>query len=1414
MTDISSAMLPLSHLQKGILHSELHHPELHTNNICVLLIYDENLIPELVEKSIRHIVNNNEIFRIRIEKKNGDYFQTVWHNLKWHIEKRDLSRLTKEEIRNDFNRFAFKKILISEPKLFQYIIAKLPDNQTAIYIKIHHIISDSASNFLFETQVYSFYKDYEKGLQPSSIRRNLQDYLSHESHYFNSSRYVEDYKYWKNLNLSSDILFSQHYPELKGAKRLQYRFSKEESQQIVEYCNANSISIFNLLSGSLAIWFYLTHKLETIRLMTPVHNRNTNLKKSSYGLFVNTLPYCVTIEPDLNFLTQLKKIKTDYLRFLRHSNLPNTTIFEMIETGHPQHDIFFSWEPQMVQNKQVRVIHFFEGEEITPLSIHISDRDDSGELIIETDYQISVFQEYEIRSIFSGIKHIAFQGIKNSDKKIAAFHTLSDDEAKQIQKFQTPTEFNLPIATSLVSKFKKTVAFSPQHTAVVYENTRITFHELDLLSNHLAGYLIENFPEHSGRTCACLMHKSEKTIVTLLAIWKAGFVFLSLDPDYPEERLKHMLQTSKSICCISDQEQKSSQWDIPFIQYEVALQNTKPFTSSCPVQQNAAIYFTSGTTGLPNAVQIKQHSLVNLSTVWQEMYDLQNHKKNILQLASQSFDVFLGDCCKALLSGGTLILCPENIKLNFRLLHALMISEKVHLFESTPGFAIPFMQFIADHTLAAGSLETVILGADICLNEQIQNLIKIFKNKPIFYNTYGVTEACIETTAHKINKSKITNEPITPIGFPLPGTEILILNDIKKQLPIGFAGEIHIGGIGLSDGYIDNNRLSKEKFIEHPFRKNQILYKTGDLGKWLPDGNIAFLGRKDTQIQIRGHRIEPAEIENYLHKSGFCKMSIVGSTNKNGHNTLVAWIVPTNDNISLEEIRQFLFDHLPPYMVPTEMLFVNHIPLTKNGKTNLETLQKQLLLQQKNDFPSSFPEEGTEKTILSVWRKILKTDTLKVTDHVFQHGADSIHVVLAVAELEDYGIKIEPQDIYNYPKIEHLAQYIRNPNSSQFSHEAISLTTDSSKHPPRKQNTSQETGNILLTGATGFLGVHLLHELINKGKTVYCPVRCSAAEDALVKLQSTYEYYFDLPLPSNAVILPYGKHKPSVSIFNKIEHDFSTIIHAAGLTKQTGHYNDFFRANIELTAFYIQIAQKFGKQFIHISTISVFDGFIYNETPLSETTRIRENKKEKNPYIRSKQKAEELVFNAMDDGLTAKIIRTGNISSRHSDGKPQKNINDNIFHMMFTTLLETGLFPKQLISKQLNIIPADICSKLIVQFINGQSSIDVFHVLGAKNQTGEAVYKTLSDSGIGLTLIDISFFNQKLSKILHTLKDSEKKYYLTFLSLYLSSQQNKKIIHQKNSDQLIESTMAGFNFNEYCNRQFQQFQKNTFTPLH
>ncbi len=640
-------------------------------------------------------------------------------------------------------------------------------------------------------------------------------------------------------------------------------------------------------------------------------------------------------------------------------------------------------------------------------------------------YDDSVLNQNRIISLLHHFDVFLRGTISNPALRISDLPLLNEKDQEQLLCEFNNTKMEYPKDKLLHDMFEEQVEKTPNSDAVIFKDKKITYKELNEYSNQLARNLRERGVRPDQIVGLMVDDNSIEMTIGMISILKAGGAFLPIDPNHPKDRIEYMIEDSNVAVLITQTKLKDK---IQFGGEAIYLDKQSLFTGKCSNlekinQPNDLVYviYTSGSTGKPKGVQIEHTSIVNQIYGLKTIYKFESSLHHIL-LASITFDPSVQQIFLPLTTGGKLFLVPKSTKQSVKELWEFIVSNQIDIVNTVPSL----MSILMDHADSYSDLhfKYIILAGEV-LSKKLYLRLKESLSAEKIINIYGPTEATINTTLYECKPEEISS--IIPIGKPLMNYNIMILDSHQKLLPVDVPGEICISGVGLARGYLNNPKLTAEKFISNPFTPGERMYRTGDLGRWTADGDIEFLGRIDHQVKIRGVRIELGEIEAVLYQHPTVQETVVIDREDHAGSTrLVAYVVPKHkQNVTIDELRRFLKDKLPDYMVPSAFVALDSLPLTAHGKVDRRALPEPKWGRNNVGEPFVSPHTSVEELLANIWREVLGLKQVGIHDNFFELGGDSLSAIRVIARVKNsLPMEIPLQKLFERPTIAELADEI------------------------------------------------------------------------------------------------------------------------------------------------------------------------------------------------------------------------------------------------------------------------------------------------------------------------------------------------------------------------------------------------------
>lgn len=1378
---------PLSSAQKRIYYTNSLIGE---NNIVYNLpgaiLVKTILNPSQVQNAFNYLIKRHSSFRTSFKLVDNKPMQFIEDNIEIKI---DVKYNTFKNIDKIINNFPAYFDLSKAPLLHveMYILDK---EKTLILMDTHHIIVDGTSLNIIIKDFCDIYNNTKNCL---SEKISYKDYAVWENK--QSSNELENIEnYWlsrfKNnntpvLNLPYD--YSRPVIKSYNGHKISKIVNKDNFEKYINFSNSIGLSPYMFFITAFLIVLYKYTNQNDIIIGSPTAGRNLEQLQNLVGMFVNNIVLLNNIDENDTVMQLFKKVKKTTIDALTYQPYPYDKLVKKLNlekdlSRNPLFDVMFIYQNMPINKLTLggKSIKFLESK------TNISKFDLSLEILpsihtINIEYCTDLFKKHTIEKFIEHYLQVLEKIYTCANKQIKDISILSDNERDYLLNKVNDTYLECPETETLTTLFEKQVVKFPNDIALVFNDSHLTYEELNKKANSLARHL-RNLGIHRNDIIGIMLPRSLELIISMLAVLKSGATYIPIDPMYPHSRIEYMLNNSNARFLLTSRTIKNPVGFANKIFVELSNDNiyclsNKNLKNINKPMDSSYIIYTSGSTGLPKGVVLNHKALVNLTYYLNGYVDFFNgtsYCKNILSVTTASFDIFIFETLISLQKGLKVILADEEAQRVPSQLNNLIKSEQAEIIQMTPSR----MQFLIDNKneipLISKLKYVVLAGEPLPIS-----LLKSLKHLGIkkVYNGYGPSETTVFSTFTDVTKyRKMT------IGKPLCNTQIYILDKDLNLVPQGVAGELYISGNGVANGYLNNIELTNKSFIPNPFMPNAFMYKTGDSVKLLPNGEIYYIERLDNQVKIRGLRIELEEIENKLLLfPGIQRAKVVKQTIQN-REFISAYFV-ANIRIRISELRAYLVKQLPAYMVPSYFTALDDFPYTPNGKIDKKSLPlpKAISGQEKKIERA---KTLTQKKLVELWEKVLNISPIGIKDNFFELGGDSILAMNLHIELLKLSNEISYADIFSNPTIIDLSNIIDKKHRKSFEvinndlkYKYKSILEACTTLP--KQYPYISPKNILLAGVTGFLGAHILDNFLqNENGNIYCLIRNEPGLTTHIKLLDKLHYYFGdkydglidkriFIIKSDIVDESLGLSKSNIE---NLANSIDTVINCAAKVSHYGSYNSFYDINVRAVDNLINFCMKYNKKFYHVSTLSVsgnsFADQYYEEQTFKRLINYRENKfyigqKLNNVYIRTKFEAEKSVFSAIQKGLDGYILRVGNLMPRYYDGKFQQNASENAYLHRLLAFLEVGCIPNSLLDGYLEFTPIDYTADAIMKLISYPSIRNrVFHIF---NDNHIKIKDFLSILNIYNYIIDIKDENTFKNRIKEILDDDSQKHILNNL---------------------------------------------------
>ena len=1029
--------IPLSYNQEGLWFLWLLEPNSNAYNMSRSYEITGELDIKAFSQSWTNVVQRHEPFRTTFRTLNGQSMQVINEPEKIELPVIDLQDLPIDErqefvnqLQQEINQESFD---LTVYPLWRIKIIKLSATESLLLITIHHIIFDDWSWNLLFSKMLAFYSNFLKDETTKLVDLPISyaDFSYWQRQFFDDKKLNNLLQYWQQklagiepvLYLPLDKPRPAEIGFIGATEAIQ--LSSSLSTALKEFSRKYGVTLFMTLLAAFEILLYRYSGQTDIVIGSPTSGRNREEVERLIGFFVNTIVLRTDLVGNPSFIELVARVRETTLGAYEHQDLSFDQLVQKLNPErclnyHPIFQVMFAWQNTGGRTACSSASRSLElpGLDIIeiPQNIKIAKFDLTLELE-ETDRGISGFFEYRtdlfesatIRRMVGHFQTLLEAIVANPQVPIANLPLLTPQEQKQLLLDWNNTTIQYPQYNCIHQLIEQQVERTPNAVAVVYENQQLTYQELNNQANQIAHYLRSLGVQPEVKVGICV-ERSLEMIIGILAILKAGGAYLPLDPAYPPERLEFMLSDAQIPIILTKSELLETlpnhQAQVIYLDTDKSLftqQTSSNLSHQTQANHLAYIIYTSGSTGKPKGIMIEHRSLIDAYLAWEDTYHLSSQTSSHLQMASFSFDVCSGDFVRALCSGAKLVICPRDFLLDPQQLYKLMQQQKIDCAEFVPAVLKKLIQYLEKTNQNLAFMKLLVAGSDSWYLSEYQHIRNFCGEQTRLINSYGVSEATIDTTYFETEIVDLSSDKLTPIGRPFPNNQVYLLDDHKQPVPIGVPGELYIGGAGLARGYLHLPDLTADKFIPHPYadyfphNPDQRLYRTNDKARYLADGNIEFLGRLDNQVKICGFRIELGEIESLVNQHPQIQESIViVREDIPGDKRIVAYIIFQSEaQVSEREIRDYLSQKLPNHCLPAAYISLDILPLTPNGKIDRKALPiPQYNLLSENNFVA--PSTATETIIASIWSQTLGLEKISIHDNFFALGGHSLLVIQVI----------------------------------------------------------------------------------------------------------------------------------------------------------------------------------------------------------------------------------------------------------------------------------------------------------------------------------------------------------------------------------------------------------------------------------
>ncbi|MCU0532553.1 MAG: amino acid adenylation domain-containing protein [Hydrococcus sp. Prado102] len=1012
----------------------------------------------ILKQSFQELIDRHETLRTTFAIVEGKPIQVINPAVEFFLPVINLENLDREaqerEIQKLANREAQHPFNLERDSVVRSLLLRLNSLEHIILFTTHHIVCDEWSIAILVKEIATLYETFLEG-KPSPLPElpiQYADFAFWQRAWLHGEVLSRQLDYWrKQLQDLPRLDLLTDYPRpaiqsYKGATQ-SLILSEELSQALKAFSQQQGVTLFMTLLAAFQVLLHRYSNQNDIVVGTPIANRNRAETEGLIGFFVNTLVLRTNLEGDRSFTELLKRVREVTLEAYTHQDIPFEQLVEELKVErhlnrNPLFDVMFTLENSSTEELKL------PGLTLSPLTqesktaifdLILSISDTEQGLTGAIEYSTDLFDSSAIAQMLAHYQVLLETIVTNPKLRLSQIPLLTAKERDRLLREWNDTEAEYPQDKCIHELFEERVEKAPDAIALVFEDQYLTYRELDNRANQLARYL-QQLGVRAEVPVGIYLKRSLEMFVAMLGVLKAGGAYIPIDPTYPSERVATILEDARVGLIVSqsglETELLSNQtkWiNLDRISDLISQHSIDSCLNAIDSENLAYVIYTSGSTGKPKGVAITHQALVNYTLEIIEQFELQGGDR-MLQFASIGFDVVVEEIFPTWIIGATVVLPGATELISCREFQHLIEQEQITVFELPTAYWHQWVSELFDSQQTVPScVRLAIVGGERISPERLRQWQQF--STPLIH-VYGLTETTVTSTLYRLNSDVKLLE--LPIGKAIANTQIYLLDSNLQPVPVGVAGEIYIGGAGIARGYLNRAELTAERFIPNPFSKDAgaRLYRTGDLAKYLPDGNIEFLGRIDHQVKVRGFRIELGEIEAVLNQHPQVKECVViNREDVPGENRLIAYIVYKQEkDVTVTELRRFLEEKLPRYLVPSNFVTIDAIPLSSNGKIDRRSLPIPDNLRPELEVDYVRPQTEVQQAIADVWQKVLALEKVGIHDNFFEIGGHSLLLIQVNSKLRQlFNTDLSIVEMFRYPTISSLSEYLNKNAPSQSS---------------------------------------------------------------------------------------------------------------------------------------------------------------------------------------------------------------------------------------------------------------------------------------------------------------------------------------------------------------------------------------------
>jgi amino acid adenylation domain-containing protein/non-ribosomal peptide synthase protein (TIGR01720 family) len=1037
---------PLSPMQQGLLFHTLYAPEASEYFVQLTCTLQGELDSEAFKRVWQEVLDRHSITRTSFVWENLEQPLQIVHSqidLPWQeLDWRGISPAEQQVRLQEFLKADHKQGFdLTQAPLLRFSLIRLTENTRQFVWSHHHLLFDGWSLPLLLKEVFTFYEAFHQKQSVSLERsRPYKDYIAWLSRQDMSKAEA----YWRRrlagftapTQLNIGGVFEPSTLEGSRKQIEQLALSGELTTELQTFARKQQVTLNTLVQAAWALLLSHYSGEDDVLFGTTVAGRPAEITgvERMLGLFINTLPVRVQFSSDESLVSTLQQLQAEQaeMRQFEYTPLVQVQSWSEVPRGRALFEtllIFENYRQESGPSEQRPSVEI-QGTNVIeqtnyPLTMSVVP---ATELRLRCSYDGAQYQAEAVRQMLSHLRNLLVGMSANEEQRVWDVPLLNETEEAQVLRQGNESSLECESVASLAGLFERQVERTPEATALLWEEKQVSYAELNRRANQLAHYL-RRLGVGRESLVALVMERSPEMIVALLGVLKAGGAYLPIDPAYPVERVRFMLEDAGAAVVLTTQAEFEAgkacvvrfaeQWN------EIAAESEANLDSVTTADNLAYVIYTSGSTGRPKGVMVQHRSLINFVLSMQRQFEF-SRDDVLVAVTTLSFDIAGLELFVPLISGAQVAVATRDETVDGKVLAAVMESSGVTIMQATPAT----WRMLVDAGWKGAVPLKILCGGEALTRELADRLIECGET----WNMYGPTETTIWSSTHRVDAGE--EAAIVSLGRPIANTGLYVVDERMQLVPNGVAGELLIGGAGVARGYLKRPELTAERFVADPFNKTggERLYRTGDRVRWAADGRLEYLGRLDHQVKIRGFRIETGEIEAVLNEHAQIRQAVVTAhADVTGQDQLVGYVVSEGEaQVSTSELRRHLSAHLPEYMIPSVFVTLAELPLTANGKLDRKALPapdgSRPILER--EFVA--PRTETEKVLAEIWSEVLRVSQVGIHDNFFELGGHSLLATIVTSRIRaSFSVELPLRYIFEAPTVARLALAITQGQASE-----------------------------------------------------------------------------------------------------------------------------------------------------------------------------------------------------------------------------------------------------------------------------------------------------------------------------------------------------------------------------------------------